>query len=194
MGLDSSSIAGGLSSLQSAVTGALATIIGQWGSDTRLYTLSAPSSERSLPADLMVESFVLHEAVSQPFTLYINTLVLNAQVELKQLLRLAPRWAAPGNLRAADRLLRIRFSLEILRTACPRLERGNLVGVEALSKSALTALKEGTTPDAGRLTEWEEDIRRYFSEHGFETPFALANPHWWISLAVVEMQPVASPR
>ena len=85
MGLDSSSLAGGLSSIQSAVQGALASIVGQWGTDTRLYTLSAPSSERSLPADLMVESFVLHEAVSQPFALYINALVLNAHVELKQL-------------------------------------------------------------------------------------------------------------
>jgi len=85
MGLDSSSLAGGLSSIQSAVQGALASIIGQWGTNTRLYTLSAPSSERSLPADLMVESFVLHEAVSQPFALYINALVLNAHVELKQL-------------------------------------------------------------------------------------------------------------
>lgn len=63
MGLDSSSLTGGLSSIQSAVTGALAAIIGQWDTDTRLYTLSTPSSERSLPADLMVESFVLHEAV-----------------------------------------------------------------------------------------------------------------------------------
>jgi len=85
MGLETSSLAGGLSSVQSAVQGALASIIGQWGTDTRLYTLSAPSSERSLPADLMVESFVLHEAVSHPFALYINALVLDARVELKQL-------------------------------------------------------------------------------------------------------------
>ncbi|MDO9238152.1 MAG: type VI secretion system Vgr family protein [Aquabacterium sp.] len=57
--------------------------------DTRLYTLSSPVSDpgspHSLPADLMVESFVLHDAVSQPFALYINALVLNAHVELKQL-------------------------------------------------------------------------------------------------------------
>jgi len=85
MGLDSSSLSGGLSSIQSAVQRALAVIIGQWGTETRLYTLSASSSERSLPADLMVESFVLHEAVSQPFALYINALVLNAHIELKQL-------------------------------------------------------------------------------------------------------------
>jgi type VI secretion system secreted protein VgrG len=85
MGLDSSSSAGGLSSIQSSISAALAAIIGQWGTENRLYTLSAPGSEGKLPADLMVESFVLHEAVSQPFSLYINALVLNAHVELKQL-------------------------------------------------------------------------------------------------------------
>ncbi len=85
MGLDTSSLAGGLSSIQSAVQGAMAAIIGRWSTDTRLYTLSAPNSQSSLPADLMVESFVLHEAVSQPFSLYINALVLDAHVELKRL-------------------------------------------------------------------------------------------------------------
>ena len=85
MGLDTSSLAGGLSSIQSAVQGALAALIGQWGCETRLYSLSAPNSQVSLPADLMVESFVLHEAVSQPFALYINALVLDAHVQLKQL-------------------------------------------------------------------------------------------------------------
>lgn len=85
MGLESSFLAGGLSSLQSAVQGALSALIAQWRTDTRLYTLSAPGQGDSLPADLMVESFVLHEAVSEPFTLYINALVLNAQVGLKQL-------------------------------------------------------------------------------------------------------------
>jgi type VI secretion system secreted protein VgrG len=85
MGLDSSSLAGGLSSIQSAVQGAMAAIIGLWSTDTRLYTLSAPNSQSTLPADLMVESFVLHEAVSQPFSLYINALVLDAHVELKRL-------------------------------------------------------------------------------------------------------------
>ena len=74
MGLDFSNVSGGLSAA-----------IGQWRSASRLYTLSAPSHDRSLPADLMVESFVLHEAVSQPFSLYINALVLHAHVELKQL-------------------------------------------------------------------------------------------------------------
>ena len=85
MGLNSSSLAGGLSSIQSAINGALAAIIAQWGCETRLYSLSAPNNQSSLPADLMVESFVLHEAVSQPFALYINALVLDAHVQLKQL-------------------------------------------------------------------------------------------------------------
>ncbi|WP_052162442.1 type VI secretion system Vgr family protein [Aquabacterium sp. NJ1] len=89
MGLDSSFLKGGLdaalSATRSAVDSTLGGLLAQWGSDTRLYTLSAPSSERSLPADLMVESFVMHEAVSEPFSLYVNALVLHAQVELKQL-------------------------------------------------------------------------------------------------------------
>ena len=76
----------GLDSIKSEMSRALAAVIGQWGAEARLYTLSAPGGpEGSLPADLMVESFVLHEAVSQPFDLYINALVLNAHVELKQL-------------------------------------------------------------------------------------------------------------
>ncbi|MDE2402327.1 MAG: type VI secretion system tip protein VgrG, partial [Burkholderiales bacterium] len=79
-------MAGGLSSVQSAVQGALAAIIAQWRTEDRLYTLSAPTREGGLPADLMVESFVLHEAVSQPFALYINALVLDAHVELKRLM------------------------------------------------------------------------------------------------------------
>ncbi len=97
MGLDSSFLKGGqdaaLSATRSAMDSAvhdfmdsgLAGLLAQWGRETRLYTLSAPSSERCLPADLMVESFVMHEAVSEPFSLYVNALVLNARVELKQL-------------------------------------------------------------------------------------------------------------
>ncbi|MBA4109830.1 MAG: hypothetical protein C0487_09595 [Leptothrix sp. (in: Bacteria)] len=85
MGLDSFNLAGGLSPIQSELSRALDALIGQWGTQSRLYTLSAPGSEDCLPADLMVESFVLHEAVSQPFALYVNALVLNAHVELKQL-------------------------------------------------------------------------------------------------------------
>lgn len=69
----------------SVLTEALASIVKQWTTDKRLYTLSAPGNDSELPADLMVESFVLEEAVSTPFQLYINTLVLNAHLELKQL-------------------------------------------------------------------------------------------------------------
>ena len=60
-------------------------LVAAWRTDTRLYRLASASRERPLPADLMVESFVLHDAVSEPFALYLNTLVLDAQVELKQL-------------------------------------------------------------------------------------------------------------
>ncbi len=81
MSLVSSALSGAASALQ----GALAQLVAQWQSHTRLYTLQAASRERALPADLMVESFVLHDALSQPFALYINALVLDAHVELKQL-------------------------------------------------------------------------------------------------------------
>ncbi|MBP9063387.1 MAG: hypothetical protein KBF81_06415, partial [Aquabacterium sp.] len=64
---------------------ALTALRRQWVTDTRLYTLESASRERALPADLMVESFVLHDAVSEPFALYLNALVLDAHVELKQL-------------------------------------------------------------------------------------------------------------
>ena len=60
-------------------------LVALWHSDKRLYTLKAVSPERPLPADLMVESFVLQEALSQPFSLHIQALTLNAHVELKQL-------------------------------------------------------------------------------------------------------------
>ncbi|TXH92693.1 MAG: type VI secretion system tip protein VgrG [Pseudomonas sp.] len=60
-------------------------LVAAWHTDTRLYCLASASRERALPADLMVESFVLHDAVSEPFSLYLNTLVLDAHVELKQL-------------------------------------------------------------------------------------------------------------
>jgi len=69
----------------SFVEGTLAALLRQWVTDTRLYTLESASRERALPADLMVESFVLHDAVSEPFSLYLNALVLDAHVELKQL-------------------------------------------------------------------------------------------------------------
>ncbi|MDI1261559.1 type VI secretion system Vgr family protein [Aquabacterium sp.] len=86
MGLETSFLPGGLSSpIQVAVQGALAALVAQWRTETRLYTLTAPGQGDRLPADLMVESFVLHEAVSEAFTLHINALVLNAAVPLKQL-------------------------------------------------------------------------------------------------------------
>lgn len=101
MGLDSSFVQGQLDAarenltsrltnvahdaLGGALDGVLAAAIDQWRSDSRLYTLSSPSAERSLPADLMVESFALHERVSEPFALHLNALVLDSHVELKQL-------------------------------------------------------------------------------------------------------------
>ncbi|MFN4264814.1 MAG: contractile injection system protein, VgrG/Pvc8 family, partial [Aquabacterium sp.] len=74
-----------LNKLNSALHELLGDLIGQWQTDKRLYTLESASSTRPLPADLMVESFVLTDGVSQPFSLHIQALVLNAKVELKQL-------------------------------------------------------------------------------------------------------------
>ena len=74
-----------LNKVNSALHGLLGDLIGQWQTDKRLYTLESASSTRPLPADLMVESFVLTDGVSQPFSLHIQALALNAQVELKQL-------------------------------------------------------------------------------------------------------------
>lgn len=71
--------------LGSAASEAIASVLAQWGTQARLYTLSAPNPEQPLPADLLVESFVLQDALSAPFTLYINALVCHAAVELKQL-------------------------------------------------------------------------------------------------------------
>ena len=74
-----------LNKLQSALHGILGELISQWQTDKRLYTLESASSTRPLPADLMVESFVLTDGVSQPFSLHIQALVLQTHVELKQL-------------------------------------------------------------------------------------------------------------
>ena len=74
-----------LSKLNSALHGLLGDLISQWQSDKRLYTIESASAARPLPADLMVESFVLTDGVSQPFALHIQALVLNSSVELKQL-------------------------------------------------------------------------------------------------------------
>ncbi|MFW9617415.1 type VI secretion system Vgr family protein [Aquabacterium sp.] len=56
-----------------------------WRSDARLCRLDSVSDARALPIELMVERFVLDEAVSEPFSLHIQALVLDAHVELKQL-------------------------------------------------------------------------------------------------------------
>jgi type VI secretion system secreted protein VgrG len=81
----SSGLASGLPAARSFLEGTLADLLRQWRTDTRLYTLASASRTHPLPADLMVESFVLHDAVSEPFALYLNALVLDAHVELKQL-------------------------------------------------------------------------------------------------------------
>ena len=73
-----------LNKLQSALNSLLGDLIAQWQTDKRLYSLESASAERALPADLMVESFVLTDGVSQPFSLHIQALVLNTQVELKR--------------------------------------------------------------------------------------------------------------
>lgn len=81
-------VASALSSLASSLSSidqALHALVAQWQSTSRLYTLSSPSADKPLPADLMLESFVLSEAVSEPFSLHINALVLDAHVPLKQL-------------------------------------------------------------------------------------------------------------
>lgn len=114
--------------------------------------------------------------------------------ELTALLRIAPKWTSPKNLNTADRLLRIRFALEILRHSCPRLERSDLIRIDELSGTAIRAMKDGGLPGPLRLADWETGIRRFFTEHHFAPPFALETPAWWVSLAVVEMQPVAAPR
>jgi len=75
----------GLPPLPSSAAPLWRALVAAWHTDTRLYRLTSASRERALPADLMVESFVLHDAVSEPFSLYVNTLVLDAHVELKQL-------------------------------------------------------------------------------------------------------------
>ena len=81
----SSGLASGLPAARSFLEGTLSDLLRQWRTDTRLYTLASASRTHPLPADLMVESFVLHDAVSEPFALYLNALVLDAHVELKQL-------------------------------------------------------------------------------------------------------------
>lgn len=63
----------------------LAGLLSAWAQDTRLHALKATHAEQPLPADLLVERFELHEAVSQPFELCIHALTLDAHVALKDL-------------------------------------------------------------------------------------------------------------
>ncbi len=63
----------------------LAGLLSAWAQDTRLHALAATHAEQPLPADLMVERFELHEAVSQPFELCIHVLTLDTHVALKDL-------------------------------------------------------------------------------------------------------------
>ena len=63
----------------------LAGLLSAWAQDTRLHALAATHAEQPLPADLMVERFELHEAVSQPFELCIHVLTLDTHVALKEL-------------------------------------------------------------------------------------------------------------
>lgn len=63
----------------------LAGLLSAWAQDTRLHALAATHAEQPLPADLMVERFELHEAVSLPFELCIHVLTLDTHVALKDL-------------------------------------------------------------------------------------------------------------
>jgi len=90
MGLGTSFLSGAATSAAGALSSVLPTglgallqqLIAHWQSDSRLYTLVSPSTERPLPADLMVERFVLTDAVSEPSSLTLHALLLDANVEL----------------------------------------------------------------------------------------------------------------
>jgi hypothetical protein len=114
--------------------------------------------------------------------------------ELRALARFGRGWLDPSAWRVADRLLRILFTLEILRNSCPRLAPGALGAVEERSREALEGLARGRLPAAGGGAGWEGEVRQYFEAHGFGPPYVLDSPGWWASLAVVELQPVARPR
>jgi hypothetical protein len=55
----------------------------------------------------------------------------------------------------------------------------------------IAGLEKGVDIEAGDLVG---DTMVLFGSKGFEIPFAFDSPLWWVSLAVVEMQPVAVPR
>jgi len=63
----------------------LAGMLSAWAQDTRLHALKATHADQPLPADLMVERFELHEAVSHPFELCVHVLTLDTHVALKDL-------------------------------------------------------------------------------------------------------------
>ena len=81
-GLDVSSAATSAAALSPSI---LHGLLSSWTQDTRLHALRATHADQPLPAELLVERFELHEAVSQPFALCIHVLSLDAHVELKQL-------------------------------------------------------------------------------------------------------------
>ena len=59
-----------------------------WTQDSRLHTLATPPGADAAPvraSDILLERFELHEAVSEPFRLTLQVLMLDAHVPLKQL-------------------------------------------------------------------------------------------------------------
>jgi type VI secretion system secreted protein VgrG len=68
-----------------ALQPSLLSAIKAWHTDTRLYTLAAPAQSSELAAQLLIESWVLVDEVSEPFTLYLHCLTLDVHVPLKQL-------------------------------------------------------------------------------------------------------------
>lgn len=68
-----------------ALQPSLLSAIQAWHTDTRLYTLAAPAQSSELAAQLLLESWVLVDEVSEPFTLYLHCLTLDVHVPLKQL-------------------------------------------------------------------------------------------------------------
>jgi|GEM_PF-110541 len=68
-----------------ALQPSLLSAIKAWHTDTRLYTLAAPAQSSELAAQLLLESWVLVDEVSEPFTLYLHCLTLDVHVPLKQL-------------------------------------------------------------------------------------------------------------
>ena len=60
-----------------ALQPSLLSAIKAWHTDTRLYTLAAPAQSSELAAQLLLESWVLVDEVSEPFTLYLHCLTLD---------------------------------------------------------------------------------------------------------------------